>query len=171
MLKLFKGEKPMRKLIIVFIMALLPLLCACQSDGDTGNSDKYIYEVIDGYAVVTGYNGTEKELEIPAKLGGYEVTAIAENAFYGFINLTDVTIPDTVKDIHGAFRACDGLKNVILGSGVKNAEYAFELCTSLEYVQGGENIENLEGAFKQCISLKSGNIPSSCSSANYAFEN
>ncbi len=161
----------MRKLLAFIAVILLAVLSACSGKGDNENDRMYIYEVKDGSAVITGYRGYKTKLDIPSELGGYTVTAIAENAFNGFVNLTEVVIPNTVTDIHGAFRYCDKLKYVTIGSGVRNAEGAFELCTALEQVQGGENIENLNNTFKQCINLISGVIPPTCTTADGTFEN
>jgi|GEM_PF-3992194 len=51
-----------------------------------------------GAVMITGYRGTDTEIEIPSTLDGRTVTAIGNYAFSGK-NLAEVVIPDTVTSI------------------------------------------------------------------------
>ena len=58
-------------------------------------------------------------LAIPSRLGGKPVTEIGSGAFYGYRELTSVTIPNTVKRIEGhAFDRCWNLNNVTIPDSV-----------------------------------------------------
>ena len=71
-----------------------------------------------GYAV-TGYTGSEAQIEIPSLYNGRKVTAIAENAFSGNTSITSVTIPSSVAVIGGgAFKGCTALSTVNGGEGI-----------------------------------------------------
>ena len=76
------------------------------------------------------------KLTIPSKLGGYTVTTIGFEAFWGNWTLKKVTIPDTVTTIEAeAFRLCGSLKTVKIGSSVKTiGSCAFWDCYSLKSV-------------------------------------
>ena len=72
----------------------------------------------------------------------YNVTSIGDNAFEDCMNLTSVTIPDSVKSIgEFAFAFCDGLTSVILTDGIKTIGVgAFALC-SLESITIPDSVE------------------------------
>jgi hypothetical protein len=61
--------------------------------------EDYYYTVTDGKATITGYHGTGGDVTIPATLGGCPVTGIGDNAFAGCIELTSLTVPESVTDI------------------------------------------------------------------------
>ena len=54
--------------------------------------------------------------------------------FNNCINLTSVTIPNSVTNIDSAFSGCGSLTNVIIGNGVTNISFAFNGCSSLSSV-------------------------------------
>lgn len=66
-----------------------------------------VFEATEGYCctlnngtiTITDYIGNDTELEIPAAINGYPVTAIADNAFSNCTDLRTVIIPDTVESI------------------------------------------------------------------------
>ena len=80
----------------------------------------WLYEVVDGKAAITGNSTPEGDIAIPSKLDGYPVTAIATNAFYGCVNLTSVTIPQSITEIgEDAFYGCTGLTNLVIEGNVE----------------------------------------------------
>ena len=85
---------------------------------DTGF--KYTLEVYsESYRLtITGTTNTsEKTLDIPNKIDGYDVTIIGENAFKGMTNLQKVVFPDTIESVKDyAFSGCTNLKEVKLNS-------------------------------------------------------
>ena len=73
----------------------------------------------DDTLTVTGYNGRNTELAIPATIGGQTVTAIGPAAFVGAPELRIVTLPDTVTTIgEYAFLGCKSLETVRIPAGV-----------------------------------------------------
>ncbi len=74
-----------------------------------------------------------------SKAGEYTVPngveVIDYTAFHGAVYLTAVTIPDTVKEINGAFRNCPSLRSVILpDNGMYIDDFSFNNCIALEAV-------------------------------------
>ncbi|MDR0919434.1 MAG: leucine-rich repeat domain-containing protein [Oscillospiraceae bacterium] len=63
------------------------------------NSD-FTYNVSEnGTAKITGYTEIDTEVEIPAEINGYVISAIGNNTFFNCISLTSITIPDSVTSI------------------------------------------------------------------------
>lgn len=106
------------------------------------------YELsVDGStAKITGYTGTDTELEIPSDINGYTITGIGSYAFSNCAGLTSVTIPDTVTFIEAnAFNGCSSLSKVIIPASVtKMANRIFYNCSLLQsagYSGSGADIE------------------------------
>ena len=113
------------------------------SSGSVGFS----YILNDGEATVTGYSGSEKHLVIPSKIDGYNVVAIADNAFQnckfetviiasgiqeiGWFSFADspllaqITIPKSVERIrYGAFEGHGKSFTILCFSGSFAKDYA-----------------------------------------------
>lgn len=108
---------------------------------------------------MTSDKAEEGEVEIPEKINSYTVTEIGDSAFSMIHDLTEVTIPKTVKKIGynafdfawdlekvnlkeglteigiAAFKKCDKLTSITIPGTVKKIEYdAFSFCSGLESV-------------------------------------
>lgn len=82
-------------------------------------------DVTDGSAI---YQSTAGAVTIPDEVNGYRVTAIADNAFYGCNQLTEVVIPASVETLgKGAFYECNKMKWMVL-MGCPVLEDAFKNC-------------------------------------------
>ena len=87
---------------------------------------------------------------------------VAGGCFRICVNLTDVTIPNTVKIIgHGAFRDCRRLTTIIIPNSVTKIDYdAFEDCTSLSSVVLSDSLISIgHNAFGWCSGLTTINLP------------
>ena len=92
----------------------------------------YYYEILaDHTAMITKYNGSEAEVEIPASIDGYKVTVVTGFSFNKTV--TKVTIPDTVTAIkERAFIDCFALTSVFIGKSVSSIDdYCFNETPSL----------------------------------------
>lgn len=111
----------------------------------------------DGGATITGYTGSEKKLTIPAELDGYTVTALRRRAFYDNRDLTQVTVPDTVRSIgDSCFGWCTKLTSVSLPEGLESiGSDAFWVCQSLTKVNVPNSVTKIgEGVFFGCNALR-----------------
>ena len=101
------------------------------------------------------------------------VTSIGANAFYGYKNLSGVTIPNSVKRIGlYAFAECGKIKSITIPSGVKRIEQGlFVECKNLESVKMPSGITSIGAwAFAGCSKLKNITIPKKVSGVGaYAF--
>ena len=59
-------------------------------------TDKFTYTKSNGNAVITGYNGTETDIPVPASVDGYTVTEISPDYIINS-NAKSISIPGTVK--------------------------------------------------------------------------
>ena len=106
-------------------------------------------------------------MSYPAATGDFTipntVTSIANRAFYGCSELTDINIPLGVTDIGDyAFYGCSGLTSIEIPSSVTNiGDYAFGDCTGLTSIIIPESVTDIgNGAFYGCSELTSIKIPS-----------
>lgn len=157
----------MSALLLIGLLAV-PLVSCGKSSKD--KSADFIYEIENDSVTILGYSGLEKEISIPDKIKGLPVTAVAENAFKGMINLEKVIIPDSVTTIDYAFTECPQLNSVSLGSGIIFMNGAFKDCKKLTTVKGGENAHELAEAYEGCVSLVSAVIPSTATNCTSTFK-
>ena len=94
------------------------------------------YEIVDGEAVITGYNGSETYLTIPGTINGYPVVKIGDGAFEGNTTITQVYLPNSVTEIGAkAFKNCTALESISGPSVTSIGEEAFYGCVNLINVQ------------------------------------
>ena len=87
-------------------------------------SPKFLYELKDGRAVITGYTGDDTYIVIPSHIDGYEVESVGESAFSSS-KITTVIISEGVKKIDWfAFYTCPHLTSVTLPRSVTSIGYA-----------------------------------------------
>ena len=165
---------------------------------EVAESGDYEYEINeDDTVTITRYNGEEKNVTIPSKIDGKQVTVIGRYAFENSRqSLQSVVIPSGVVRINErAFQYCEKLKTVSLPEGLKVLEDAvFEFCYSLRTIKLPSTLEeagtyqfqhdrNLSSVtlspkmtyiadcmFQDCNSLEEITIPDNIESiGNYAF--
>ncbi len=127
-------------LSLVLIVALLPLFpVSARADYSFGD---WTYDFDgSGITVVTGYTGTDLDLEIPAVMNGNKVKRIEMSAF---VNnpMTSITIPEGITHIsEDAFKYCSSLKIVRLPSTLQYVDIgAFYGCGITDvYYNGNES--------------------------------
>ena len=93
------------------------------------------YTTYEKKAVVYQYDGktSEGEIEIPSRLGGYPVTALAKSALAGK-DFMKVVLPDTLEKIGDyAFSACSQLREITIPASVEAlGNGVFTQCDALE---------------------------------------
>ena len=129
-------------------------------------SEQFTYEELNGsYISITGYIGTEKNLEIPGSIDGFVVQKIADGAFQNE-NIESIKFPDSLESIgNNAFKQCAAL-NTVKFNNVKNiCGSAFEGCTSLKGLEfPGSLTEIGTWSFNNCTGLTSVTLPDSVTS-------
>lgn len=122
--------------------------------------EHFEYEVEEGFAYITGYNGTYTDIEVPSELGGAAVVEIYE-AFSGK-PITSVKLPDTLKMIGSdTFKDCKKLTEITLPQGCKSIESeVFSGCTSLQKINLPDGLTKIGyAAFSGCASLEDITLP------------
>ena len=88
------------------------------------------------------------------------VTSI-DGAFEGCTSLTNITIPDSVTSIDGAFSGCTSLTSIDIPNSVTNISVAFQGCTGLTNITIPNSVTNMSVAFQGCTGLTNITIPDS----------
>lgn len=138
------------------------------SEDKSENGFTYEVNLRDNTAKITGYNGENETLTIPATLGGHKATKIEslsnDDSAYG--NLEAITIGNNVNEIMD--EACSefyNLKTVNIKKSVKLiGERAFNDCEELSKVTIEDGVRAIKNsAFLDCPKLKSVSLPNSIS--------
>ena len=133
----------------------------------------YKYVIINSSIKITRYEGSATVLNIPSSINGYPVKAIGNGAFNACVNVTDVTIPDTVTELgDSAFYECFGLKSVKLSKNINRiSSFAFCRCPVLNNVKIPDSVKSIDNsAFYGCSTMSNISISNSLKSiGQYAF--
>lgn len=114
----------------------------------TNIEKNFKYSIQDDKVVIDSYLGNEKNVKVPATLGGYPVIAIGNGAFSGI-----------------GSKACQSINSVEIACGVERIENkAFSSCVNLNYIKIPSSVDFIgEFAFENCP-----NLVIRCGSASYA---
>ena len=81
----------------------------------------FVYEISESrkdshkFIVITGYEGSVRELVVPDRIDGYVVEAIGNHAFSGRDDIESVVLSNTIKTLYGfAFHNCRKLRKISL---------------------------------------------------------
>ncbi len=99
-------------------------------------------------AVVTGASPASGTLRIPAKLGGYTVYEIEEEAFEGCSGLTSVVFPEGLEVIgYDALCDCVNLVDVVIPSTVREGiKFPFaQKMISITVASGNPHFKSVDG--------------------------
>ncbi len=167
-----KGKRILSAITLAAIIVLSAVILVLPTGAET--TVEYTWQLTNGEATITGVNGSiSGDIIIPNTLGGYPVTSIGINAFFGWRALTGISIPEGVTSIgEYAFSNCPNLVNVSIPNSVTSIGYeAFSYCPSLTSVTIPERVATIGTyAFLRCTNLKSMIIPDSVTTiGNGAF--
>ena len=159
------------KKIVSLILSLVMLLSITSGLNLTAYAETYgdfeYSHIEDNFLSITGYKGSETNLEIPSVINGDSVKVIDREAFEGCQSIKTVTIPDSIISIGMyAFCNCTSLTSVTIGNSVGSVcDSAFRGCTSLKNINIPDSVESIDNlAFSGCTNLTSITIPNSVTS-------
>lgn len=124
----------------------------------------YLFQLLDdesAYAI-TRYNGNATEITLPQTYKGLPVVEIGQRAFEHCMDLTSITIPDSVTTIGWyAFFYCRRLTSITIPNSVTTiGRSAFFSCENLTSVTIPDSVTSIsDSAFSGCLSLTSITIP------------
>lgn len=146
-------------MVAVLCLALLPVRVQAAKDG------YFTYIVSRETATITECSvSASGDITIPDTLGNYPVTSIAHYAFEDCINLTGITLPNSITSIgDSAFAYCVSLTTISIPDSVTNiGDAAFANCTNLTAITLPAGITCLNRAtFENCTSLVNVTVPNS----------
>ena len=107
------------------------------------------------------YHGTAKNVIVPARWDGYDITSVGRQCFVG-TNVESVQLPETITLIcESAFFDVDTLKSINFPSNLTKIEgYAFQGCYSLEHINLNEGLTSLGNHAFDSVGLKEIILPS-----------
>ena len=131
------------------------------------------YVVYRDHVEITGYTGDDTKVVIPNEIEGMPVTIIGNDAFYRCTNLTSISIPAGVMELHSrAFYCCENLTDISVPDSVTYiGSRAFYGCAKLFNITLPDRVTFIgEHAFSGCSQLTSIAIPNGVTSiGDYAF--
>ena len=164
----------MKKLLLLFIVFLLPMVVSADDSGKCGDNVTYTYNEATKTLTISGtgqmntysnfsqqpWRSYRKNIQIINIEDG--VTNICNEAFIDFNNLTSINIPNSVTSIEdGSFMSCTSLTTIIIPNSVTNiGQVVFAGCSSLTSINIPNNVTRIgAGAFDGCNSLTFITIP------------
>ncbi len=109
--------KKIVKNILSILIAISVFVCTIPVSALT--SGDFTYEIINGEAVITKYNGIATEVAVPATIDGHTVYGIGESAFKDNTAIIAVTVETGVKSVGAsAFENCISLATISLPSTI-----------------------------------------------------
>ena len=128
------------------------LLAAIQMAAGTVGGEDGTWTINSATGELTGYNGTDSEVVIPATVGDIAVVKLGDGLFADNTTVTKVTVPASVTEISaGAFTGATNLTEVV-------------------FEQGGTNYVKIDGSFKGLAKLKTVILPAKSNLMTSAFE-
>ena len=151
---------------IVSVIFVLALLVCCfptvTSGAEVLMTDSGIqYSVNRGAVTIEGFVGGGTVMNIPSKIDGLPVTAIAAQTCRGDMALTEVRIPKSVTSIgEYAFAECPNLTKVVINGCKFIGRSAFRDCKALLTLKLPGNLDTIDDfAFEGCTMLGKVEIP------------
>lgn len=121
------------------------------------------YALIDeSRCVIHEYNGTDRIVEVPAEIDGYDVIGLNSASFFGNTWMEELIVPDSVEYLANfAMQYCTSLRRVYLPDSVSMVGGGcFAFCRSLEEIRFPAGLEMIMlMAFTGCTALRSVTLP------------
>lgn len=154
----------MKQSILSILFLLLPML-AC-ADAVEIDGIYYFLENVENAKVTRNPNKYSGDVVIPETVVYYDqiynVTSIDYAAFLDCVDVTSVTIPNTVTSIGiASFANCSGLSSIIIPESVLTiGDDAFSGCSNLNSVNIPNSVTSIgKSAFSGCTNLSSITLP------------
>ncbi|MBR5559115.1 MAG: leucine-rich repeat domain-containing protein [Oscillospiraceae bacterium] len=162
--------------LVLALMLAAGVAMPVLADGSGSCGDGVSWSLSDGQLTISGKGAMtdfseenmppwfESAAEITSIKVGEGVTHIGAQAFYGFRNLSSVSLPSTVRVIgERAFKECTSLGHIKLPAGLSSIRAsAFESCKALNSVHLPDGLRSIgDAAFYRCYALASISIPAS----------
>lgn len=146
-----------------------------EPDYDKNKYGYLTYEVIDNEVIITDCDeSVTGKIVVPETIEGYPVTTIGERAFEACWQISEVVLPDSIKEIGAeAFSQCYRLESINIPESVTTLrELVFGSCYSLTEVVVPDNITKVElGVFSNCMRLEKVILPDSLKEISDAMFN
>ena len=169
----------MKKQLLLFLFALLPMLAIADDSGSCGDNVTYTFVsstgtlTIQGSGEMTSNPWSSYKDDIKTVIIKEGVTSIGNNAFSSCYGLTSITIPNSVTSIgEWAFWFCSDLTSITIGNSVRSiGDGAFRGCSGLTSITIPNSVTSIGmSAFSVCSGLTSVTIGNSVTSiGDYAF--
>lgn len=106
---------------ILLSISIIMSLFAFSGMNAFADENDFKYSVVNGSAVITGYTGNDKKLDVPEKIGGYTVTGVDANTFFYAKELESINFPSTVTTISpSVFQGYVNIKEITVNDANKN---------------------------------------------------
>ena len=149
----------------------------CVVCGEQKHSEGLLYTLSndENSYIVSGIGTcTDSDIIIPSSHNGKPVTRIADQAFGGCDELTNVIMPDSITSMgSNVFEGCSKLTHTIIPDSITSmGSHVFSDCSSLTSVSIGNGVASIEwSTFYNCSSLTSVTIGNSVTSIGFAAFN
>ncbi|HCT92929.1 MAG TPA: hypothetical protein DF613_16340, partial [Lachnospiraceae bacterium] len=170
--------KKWKKLLVGLLAMALSLSCIPDC-GFTVNAtgtapgdplSDFTWSIANDEITIERYKGNEKKkVEFPAQESS-KIISIGDGAFQYFDKITEIKLPDAVKNIgKAAFSGCSSLTKINIPAGVTTIENeTFSGCSSLTEIKIPNGVTTIGNeAFSGCSNLTKINIPESVTSIGY----
>jgi hypothetical protein len=127
----------------------------------SGDFESELNETKDG-RVISGYSGKGGSVIIPDTIDGLPVTGIGSTPFQGNTDVTQITLPKSLKMIERSAFNGSGLTSIVIPEGVTDIEGgAFSRCENLTSVTLPQSLQRVGmAAFSDCTELTEVNLSS-----------
>lgn len=128
------------------------------------DASNFNFDASTGTITSLSQNCTLSDIVIPKQISGVDVTAIGDNAFLGFQNITSISFEDgnkVTKIGNNAFKNMTSLSSIVLPSGVTSIGYSAFSSTALTDIKLPNTLKTIETSAFSRTKLSTITIPDS----------